>query len=70
MCTWARSHGYGAVTLTTYRDVPWNAPFYERLGFSVLDELTPELAWIRDHEKAIGDDDFGPRLAMRRDLGP
>lgn len=70
VCTWARSHGYGAVTLTTYQDVPWNAPFYERLGFSVLDELTPELAAIRDHEKAIGDDDFGPRLAMRRDLGP
>jgi hypothetical protein len=25
---------YPAVTLTTFRDVPWNAPFYTRLGFS------------------------------------
>jgi hypothetical protein len=22
------------VTLTTFRDVPWNAPYYEQLGFS------------------------------------
>ena len=30
---------YPAVTLTTFRDVPWNAPFYTRLGFSMLSEL-------------------------------
>lgn len=70
VCDWATSHGYGAVTLTTYRDVPWNAPFYHRLGFRALTELTPELAAIRSHERAIGDDDFAPRLAMRRDLTP
>ena len=50
-------------------DVPWNGPFYARLGFRTLDELTPGLAAIRDHEKAIGDDDFGPRIAMRKDPG-
>lgn len=27
-----------AVTLTTFRDLPWNAPFYQRMGFI---ELTP-----------------------------
>ena len=29
----AASQGRPAVTLTTFRDVPWNAPYYERLGF-------------------------------------
>ncbi len=32
--------GYPAVTLTTFREVPWNAPFYTCLGFAMLDELT------------------------------
>jgi hypothetical protein len=34
-----------------------------------LHELTPELAVLCAHETAIGDDDFGARLAVRRDLG-
>ncbi|CAI8984069.1 GNAT family N-acetyltransferase [Pseudomonas serboccidentalis] len=25
-----------AVTLTTFSDLPWNAPFYQRIGFSLL----------------------------------
>jgi GNAT superfamily N-acetyltransferase len=64
-CDWARSEGFDAITLTTYRDVPWNRPFYESLGFVVMEALTPELVEIRRHERAIGDDDFGPRVAMR-----
>jgi GNAT superfamily N-acetyltransferase len=28
----ARSEGRAALTLTTFRDVPWNAPYYQRLG--------------------------------------
>jgi len=34
-----------ALTLCTFRDVPWNAPWYERLGFRPLpsEEQTPEL---------------------------
>lgn len=68
VCDWARSNGYPAVTLTTFRDVPWNAPFYSRLGFGVLDELPRGLQAIRDHERDLGDDDFGPRVAMRMNL--
>lgn len=34
----AQQMRYPAVTLTTFRDVPWNAPFYTRLGFAMLDE--------------------------------
>lgn len=33
----ARNSGIAALTLTTFRDVAWNAPFYARLGF---DEVT------------------------------
>lgn len=65
---WARSNGYPAITLTTFRDVAWNAPFYSRLGFEVLDELPRGLQAIREHEGALGDDDFGPRVAMGMNL--
>ena len=65
VCEWAKEEGFEAITLTTYRDVPWNGPFYESLGFVTLDALAPGLQAIREHERAIGDDDFGPRVAMR-----
>jgi predicted N-acetyltransferase YhbS len=67
--TWAREQGSPALTLTTFAEVPWNAPYYERLGFRRLagDELTPELRAIRAEEAAHGLDVW-PRLAMRRDL--
>jgi ribosomal protein S18 acetylase RimI-like enzyme len=64
-CEWARLQLFDAITLTTYRDVPWNGPFYESLGFVTMGTLTPELIGIREHERAVGDDDFGPRVAMR-----
>jgi hypothetical protein len=68
VCAWAVAKGLGAVTLTTFRDVAWNAPFYRRFGFRVIDDLTPGLAAIRTREHALGDDDLGPRVAMRLDL--
>lgn len=67
-CAWASSNGLPAVTLTTFRDVPWNGPFYQRLGFHVVYDLSPGLVAVRQHERAIGDDDFGPRVAMRKEL--
>lgn len=30
---WARDHGYPELTLVTYREVPWNGPFYASEGF-------------------------------------
>jgi len=33
----AKATGFGAVTLTTYRDLPWNGPYYSRLGFIEID---------------------------------
>jgi GNAT superfamily N-acetyltransferase len=65
----AHERGYPAVTLTTFRDLPWNAPFYERCGYRILttDEETPGLKAIRAHEAALGLDKW-PRCCMRRDL--
>lgn len=42
----ARNAGFRALTLTTFRDLPWNAPFYERLGFEEVTALDahPRLA--------------------------
>jgi GNAT superfamily N-acetyltransferase len=34
---WARAHGASCVTLSTFRDVAWNGPFYARLGFRALE---------------------------------
>jgi GNAT superfamily N-acetyltransferase len=66
---WARARSAPALTLTTYAEVPWNGPYYERLGFRPLPEadLTPGLRRLRAEEAAHGLDQW-PRLAMRRDL--
>lgn len=53
---WAAAKGFVAVTLTTFRDVPWNRPWYERRGYRVLaeDEWTPGLVARRQEEAARG----------------
>jgi|SRR6478752_3096471 len=54
------------LTLTTFRDVPWNAPYYERLRFHVF-EPGPELAaLVREEAERIPGG--APRVAMRREL--
>lgn len=30
---WARAHGLASLSLTTFRGIPWNAPYYARFGF-------------------------------------
>lgn len=66
---YAAARGMPALTLTTFAHVPWNAPYYRRLGFRVLgeDEITPGLAGIRRQEIGHGLDRW-PRVCMRRDL--
>ena len=63
----ARKLGLTSLTLTTFRDVPWNAPFYSRLGFEIVTELTPELRQKREEEAAHGLA-YDSRCAMRRHL--
>lgn len=66
---WALAKGFDGMTLTTYRDVPWNAPFYRRLGYV---EFTPEPArtgLLGTIEKEAGwGFAFAPRIAMRKQL--
>jgi GNAT superfamily N-acetyltransferase len=70
VCTRARAFGRASVTLTTFRDVAWNAPLYRRWGFEVLaPEACPAwLADIRAHEDS-GELRRWPRVAMARRLG-
>ncbi|MFD4629090.1 GNAT family N-acetyltransferase [Streptomyces sp. NPDC058284] len=65
----ARARGATALTLTTFADVPWNAPYYARIGFTPLADadLSPALRTVRAHEAELGLDRW-PRLCMRRDL--
>jgi GNAT superfamily N-acetyltransferase len=53
---WARRKGRAAVTLTTFSEVPWNRPWYERRGYRVLaeEEWTPGLAARRQEETEHG----------------
>ncbi|MBY0423931.1 MAG: GNAT family N-acetyltransferase [Parvularculaceae bacterium] len=65
----ARSRTSPAITLTTYRDVAWNAPFYAALGWSTF-KPGPErvgLAAVMAEEAAHGFD-ARPRVAMRKVL--
>jgi GNAT superfamily N-acetyltransferase len=65
----ASSAGAPGLTLTTFTQVPWNAPYYARCGFDFMDdrELTPGLREIRRRERAHGLDRW-PRACMRRAL--
>lgn len=66
---WARQRNLRSLTLTTYVDVPWNAPYYARLGFRSLSpgEETPGLRMIKSRERAAGLEVW-PRTSMSRCL--
>jgi GNAT superfamily N-acetyltransferase len=71
VCDQARRAGLEAVTLTTFRGVAWNAPWYRRLGFREIEDtgLDDEL---RAFLRAEAEDGLDPqqRVAMRRTLAP
>ncbi|PRY61465.1 ribosomal protein S18 acetylase RimI-like enzyme [Knoellia remsis] len=67
VCREVASRGGESVTLRTYADVPWNAPFYARHGFT---EVASEPAWmapLRATEERIGLMRHGRRIAMHRE---
>jgi ribosomal protein S18 acetylase RimI-like enzyme len=66
---WACANGLRSLTLTTYVDVPWNAPYYRRLGFRHLSprEETAGLRMIKRGERAAGLEVW-PRTSMVRSL--
>lgn len=67
----ARRRGLPTATLTTFFDVAWNGPFYERHGFEPLtsDELTTDLRRVLMSEAAAGLP-MERRGAMRRAVQP
>jgi len=64
---WAKSQKLKALTLTTFSTVPWNAPYYERLGFKRPgdDQLDDALVVQLKDEDQRGLKD---RVAMRLNL--
>lgn len=66
LAAWARERSMAALTLTTFREVPWNAPYYERLGFTELaaDACGPALRATVASERRL--EASGPRVTMRR----
>jgi GNAT superfamily N-acetyltransferase len=64
----ARDAGLDRVSLITYADVPWNAPFYTRRGWREDDHPTPGLRALRAREVELGLDRYGPRVVMTRSL--
>jgi GNAT superfamily N-acetyltransferase len=65
--SWAAGQGLSSLTLSTFRAVPWNGPYYARLGFVEIPagELTAGLAGIQAAETAFGLDP-AVRIFMRR----
>jgi predicted N-acetyltransferase YhbS len=69
VCDWATQQGYAIVSLSTFRDLPWNAPFYSKLGFHPVDEaeLTTGFHQIRCKEFEAGLP-ISDRVIMHRKL--
>ena len=66
---WARNRRFPSITLTTFRHLAWNAPFYQSLGFEEFlpDEWPPEFAARVKVETGPGVDP-AKRVAMRLPL--
>lgn len=67
-CAEAAARGHEELTLTTFATVPWNAPYYLRLGFSVVEEPTGVLARHLEHERPL--EKYDARVGMVRRLVP
>lgn len=65
----SRAVDLGQLTLTTFHDVPWNAPYYERLGFVEVaeSEWPAGIAEIAQAERNQGLWTW-PRVVMVREL--
>lgn len=65
----ARDRDLERMSLTTFADVPWNGPYYSRLGWTVLpDAQMPEgLAVIRARQRDAGFEQW-PRQTMVKKL--
>lgn len=62
--------GYGRISLRTFADVPWNAPFYARHGFRETESETDFERHLVAVEEELGLPGFGRRVLMIRELRP
>ncbi len=59
--------GVARLTLTTFRDIPWNAPYYARLGFREVPDLAREVFLKRQIDEQIrAGFPAASRVAMQR----
>lgn len=67
-CDWAKARNYPEITLATYRDVPWNGPFYASEGFVEVGSVDDFMAahGLPPEEPVMTR--FGARVLMRRSL--
>lgn len=64
----AAARGHREVTLRTYADVPFNAPFYRTCGFEVTEPRSAFHRRLVEVEKQQGLLRYGQRLQMTADL--
>ena len=52
----AQKKGFNRVFLTTFKEIPWNYPFYKKLGFKVVnsDKYEEDIIRIVDRENSAG----------------
>lgn len=69
VCQWATEKDYQAITLSTFTDLPWNAPFYATLGFQMVPagDYSPALRLLTGREEGSGLD-MSRRCIMRKEL--
>lgn len=62
----ARSNGFSGVAGITYKDVPWNGPYYRRLGLNYLDKnlIGPELLAIMSSDAEFALSQAGSRVVF------
>ena len=55
VCAWTAAAGYRCLTLTTFRDVRWNMPFYAGVEFEVIpqEELSPAVITCRSVDRRL-----------------
>lgn len=64
----SRLRGFTAMTLCTFTDIAFNAPFYASCGFEECWSPGPGLAALRAYEAELGLDALGRRISMRREI--
>ncbi|WP_311244372.1 GNAT family N-acetyltransferase [Microbacterium sp. WCS2018Hpa-23] len=64
----ARERGYRRMSLRTYAEVPWNAPFYASCGFLESIPETPFQRGLVDTEASLSLDRYGRRVQMTVEL--